>query len=153
MELYTLRNTDTPGTFSITKFDKNLEVESNYLVTYDSCTCPRSFHRNCRHRAMLYIFKQHKHIGDGWFLDYPTRQWLKPSENQDYHEPDQDLDVEALVDALETVGLKAVVIDETPEQEKQTEAKVLPPSVAPAPAAVPVSGAQTRKPKLGLRPL
>jgi len=79
MELYNLKTTKTPGVFIITKFDKHLEVESSYILTYDDCHCPRGqAHSNCRHRTMIHIFKQHKHVDDGWFLDYHTRQWVPP---------------------------------------------------------------------------
>jgi len=128
MELYSLRKTDTPGAYIITKFNADLEVESSYLLTHDECACPRGRHRTCRHRIMLGVFKQHKHIGDGWFLDYHTRQWLEPSTNHDY-EPEI-----------------------APEQEQSTVEPVLPSSVAPASPAVPVSGAPKRK-TLGLRGL
>src|SRR5215472_10329142 len=54
MELYNLKRTPTPGWFIMTKFDKNLEVESSYLMSYDTCPCPRGqVHSNCRHRTML----------------------------------------------------------------------------------------------------
>jgi hypothetical protein len=116
MELYSLKSTTTPGQFQITKFDKNLEVESNYLVSNNECACPRGDRPTCRHRAMLSLFRQHKHINDGWFLDFHTRKWYPPTENADY----------------------------APEVEQPMEAEEVssPASVAPAHSpAVPASGA------------
>lgn len=75
MELYNLRSTQTPAQYIIAKFDKNMELESNYLVSMNECACPRGERPTCRHRQMLSLFLKHKHVDDGWFLDFHTKQW------------------------------------------------------------------------------
>lgn len=77
-DLYNLRESNEPGTWIITKFDKYLNVQSNYLCSHNECACPRGHAPTCRHRKMLHLFKNAKHIGDGWFLDFDTRQWIEP---------------------------------------------------------------------------
>lgn len=59
----------------ITKFDNDMNVESSYLTTAESCECPQGAKPTCRHRKMLPAFLEHKHVGDGWFYNYDTRQW------------------------------------------------------------------------------
>ena len=79
-DLYNLKSTDEPGAYVITKFDNDLNPLKSYVITGDGCTCPRGeMGKPCRHRTALAMFKGRKHINDGWFLNYQTRQWIEPS--------------------------------------------------------------------------
>lgn len=77
--LYALRKHPThASTFSITKFDGDMNPESTYVLTKENCSCPQAHKPTCRHRKMLSMFFTHHHINDGWFLDWDTRLWRKP---------------------------------------------------------------------------
>lgn len=77
--LYALRKHPThANTFSITKFDGDMNPESTYALTKENCSCPQAHKPTCRHRKMLPMFFAHNHINDGWFLDWDTRLWRKP---------------------------------------------------------------------------
>lgn len=52
MILYNLKTT-TEHTFTITKFDDDMNVESSYLVSEIGCSCPQGHKSTCRHRWML----------------------------------------------------------------------------------------------------
>jgi hypothetical protein len=126
-ELYNLRQTQEPGQYLITKFDKYMNVESSYLVSHDECACPQAHKPTCRHRKMLFVFKQAQHINDGWFLDWNTRKWIEPVND----------DVDAHNDAPAT---------------DEPEVVVLPPASAPVPSR-PSSSVAGAPSKLWLRPL
>src|SRR5690242_10913594 len=137
MELYNLRETKTPGQYIIAKFDKNMELESNYLVSMDECACPRGNRPTCRHRQMLPLFKKHKHVGDGWFLDFHTKLWHNvPGFTDQVAEDD------------------TTTAPDTPA-EQETASSALPdapaPAAAPHPvAAVPSAGVASKPKRLGL---
>jgi hypothetical protein len=76
--LYNCVTTPQSGVFAITKFDPDLNPLISYLTTQATCNCPRELHSTCRHRRMLSLFHQQKHINDGWFLNFDTRQWTEP---------------------------------------------------------------------------
>lgn len=78
LSLYTLHSTPTDGEFIIQKFDTGYNNESVYALSLTTCTCPQGHKPKCRHRTMLGFFLQHKHIGDGWMLEWDTRMWRKP---------------------------------------------------------------------------
>ena len=78
LSLYTLHETPTPGEFIIQKFDTDYTCESVYACTLRECQCPQGHKDRCRHRTMLPLFLKFGHIGDGWFLEWDTRQWRKP---------------------------------------------------------------------------
>lgn len=64
--------------FRITKFDRDYNVTSSYVVSNGGCDCPQGNKPTCRHRKMLPEFAKNGHIDDGFFLDFDTRQWRKP---------------------------------------------------------------------------
>ena len=78
LSLYTLHETPAPGEFIIQKFDTDYTCESVYALTLITCACPQGHKPNCRHRTMLPMFLKHRHIGDGWFLQWENRLWRKP---------------------------------------------------------------------------
>ena len=51
MSLYNLRTAD--GSYRITKFTNDLDVEASYLVSPTECECPAGHRPSCRHRQML----------------------------------------------------------------------------------------------------
>lgn len=51
MSLYNLRTSD--GSYRITKFSNDLDVEASYLVSLTECECPAGHRPSCRHRQML----------------------------------------------------------------------------------------------------
>ena len=78
LSLYTLHETPAPGEFIIQKFDTDYHCESVYACSLTSCMCPQGHKDRCRHRTMLPLFLKFGHIGDGWFLEWDTRQWRRP---------------------------------------------------------------------------
>jgi hypothetical protein len=87
-EIYTCKPTPHPNTYAMTKFTNELDPRSTYIVSDSECNCPRGeLGKPCRHRDMLRHFSRSKHIGDGWFYNWSTRQWIKPVED---FEPAQD---------------------------------------------------------------
>ena len=64
--------------YRITKFDRDYNVTSSYVVSNGGCDCPQGHKPTCRHRKMLPEFAKNGHIDDGFFLDFDTRQWRKP---------------------------------------------------------------------------
>jgi hypothetical protein len=78
ISLYTLHSTAAEGEFIIQKFDTDYRCESVYAMTSTECQCPQSHKPTCRHRKMFPLFLKFGHIGDGWFLEWDTRQWRKP---------------------------------------------------------------------------
>ena len=62
----TLYNYRSDGT--VTKWDHDGNIESQYLVAEDACTCPAGHRHTCRHRQMLPHLLP---IADThWFLDW-----------------------------------------------------------------------------------
>lgn len=135
MKLYNCVDAGHPGAYIITKFDDEMNVESSYLVSNGECACPRGSAHSCRHRDMLHRFKQYKHIGDGWFLDWDTRIFHNIAVTQTVTE---ELEVR---DEIETTP-------ETPVVEKDAEAVDLPSVPAAPPATHPVGVTTTGAPKL-----
>ena len=78
LSLYTLHASPQPGEYIIQKFDTDYNVESVYALTLTECQCPQGHKPKCRHRQMLGMFIAHKHIGDGWFLQWENRMWRRP---------------------------------------------------------------------------
>lgn len=78
ISLYTLHETAAPGEFIIQKFDSDYRCESVYACSLTTCMCPQGHKDRCRHRTMLPLFLKFGHIGDGWFLEWDTRQWRRP---------------------------------------------------------------------------
>jgi hypothetical protein len=64
--------------YRITKFTRDYEIESSYIVSAEGCDCPAGARPVCRHRTMLPFFVEGNHVDDGWFFIWDTRQWLKP---------------------------------------------------------------------------
>ena len=57
----------------ITKFTDELDVESTYTTTRNSCECPAGHRDTCRHRQM---FSELSEKADTpWFLDWDNRRW------------------------------------------------------------------------------
>jgi hypothetical protein len=81
-EIYTCKPTPHPNTYAMVKFTNELDPRSTYIVSESECNCPRGeLGKPCRHRDMLRTFHRSKHIGDGWFFNYSTKQWIKPVED------------------------------------------------------------------------
>ena len=76
MNLYNCKHAD--GGYRLTKFTKDYEVESSYVVSAEGCDCPAGIRPVCRHHTMLPFFLEHDHVDDGWFFIWDTRQWLPP---------------------------------------------------------------------------
>jgi hypothetical protein len=77
------------GAYTIRKFDEDYSLLSKYTTTSTTCDCPRAEHRTCRHRhTILPMFLAHEHVGDGWFLNFHTHQWIEPVED---YKPDEAL--------------------------------------------------------------
>jgi hypothetical protein len=67
--------------YTIRKFDEDYNLLSKYTTTTTKCDCPRAEHKTCRHRhTILPMFLAHEHVGDGWFLNFHTHQWIEPVE-------------------------------------------------------------------------
>ena len=79
MSLYNLKS-DPSGQFRCTKFSKDLDVESSYLVSDEACECPQFVNRDkrCRHQKMLkHFFKgQTIRVDTSWFYDYEADAWF-----------------------------------------------------------------------------
>lgn len=112
-ELYNFKSAGHPGAYVCTKFDEHLNVQSTYLLDHGECACPRGQqgHSQCRHRKMIGIFKQAKHIDDGWLFDWHTRQWAPPTVNMDCPEEIHSAIVEAIGEPLLP---EAPTVDEEP---------------------------------------
>lgn len=76
--LYSCRSMGEDLLFAVTKFDSDLNPEATYAVSPRECDCPAGHKHTCRHRKMLREFINLRHINDGWFLNWDTRQWVKP---------------------------------------------------------------------------
>ena len=64
--------------FSITKFDSDLNPEVTYSCTSVECNCPAGSRPTCKHRKMLGLFISEGRVNTGAFLDWDTRQWKPP---------------------------------------------------------------------------
>lgn len=73
MSLYNAKKVD--DALRITKFDEDLDVESSYITTRDTCECPAGRRDTCRHRQMYPEFESSKRINSGWLLDWDNREW------------------------------------------------------------------------------
>lgn len=74
MTLYNVKRADE--TYRITKFTDDLDPESSYLTTRDSCECPAGHRDTCRHRQMLPSFIHHERINTPWFFDWDLHRWF-----------------------------------------------------------------------------
>lgn len=73
MTLYNAKLVETA--LRITKFDDDLDVESSYITTRDTCECPAGVRDTCRHRQMYPAFIESKRADTGWFFDYDEHKW------------------------------------------------------------------------------
>jgi len=71
MSLYNAKTLD--DTIRITKFTDDLDVESSYTVSRNSCDCPAGRRDTCRHRQMFPSFVER--IDTPWFLDWDNARW------------------------------------------------------------------------------
>lgn len=72
MILYNSRSTTDPqGRILITKFDKDLNIESHYLTSPTTCECPAGQRQTCRHREMYPAILQI--IDTEWFYCFDDR--------------------------------------------------------------------------------
>jgi hypothetical protein len=71
MSLYNAKS--SPDGVRITKFTEDLDVESSYIVSGDSCQCPAAHRDTCRHRQMFSSFVES--IDTPWLLDWDNRRW------------------------------------------------------------------------------
>ena len=78
VSLYTIHTSLIQGEYVIQKFDADYLCESIYVMTSTECSCPQGHKPKCRHRTMFPLFLKFGHIGDGWFLEWDTRQWRRP---------------------------------------------------------------------------
>ena len=76
MTLYNCR-TAPDGAYHMTKFDDDMNIESDYDVSLGECACPAGARNTCRHRKMLPEFIASGHIDDEWFYNFETHGWLK----------------------------------------------------------------------------
>lgn len=79
--LYNLRSTEL-GSYKITKFDSDLNVQAAYDVSEAGCTCPGGSRSMCRHRLMLPVFIARGHIDDGYLYDFDRKTWHQPITNE-----------------------------------------------------------------------
>lgn len=77
MNLYNLKSTGLG--YRITKFDFDLNPESSYEMTRDTCQCPQGHKATCRHRRMFPIFETAKRIDTPWFLCFEDSTWHDPT--------------------------------------------------------------------------
>jgi hypothetical protein len=75
MSLYNLKTLDD-GSFTITKFTNDLEPESSYTVTMDTCDCPAGQRPTCRHRQMLPSFLDVDAADQPMFYNFDTKEFL-----------------------------------------------------------------------------
>ena len=62
--------------YQITKFDDELEVESSYNTSSETCDCPAGVRDTCRHRQMLPEFVEADRYDSSWFFDWDNRRWF-----------------------------------------------------------------------------
>lgn len=67
MTLYNARSTELQGLL-VTKWDTDGNIEAQYEVSYEGCTCPAGHRHTCRHRQMLPALEPLKDTH--WFLDW-----------------------------------------------------------------------------------
>ena len=72
--LYNLKSVPD-GTFVITKWDDDMNVESSYVTSPSACECPQGHKPTCRHRKMLPIFQAKGAVDKNWFYCYDTHMW------------------------------------------------------------------------------
>ncbi len=76
-ELYQALASET--SYIVKKFDEDFECLATYELANGECDCPRGqTGKPCRHQKMLHEFINRGHVGDGWFLNYATKQWAQP---------------------------------------------------------------------------
>jgi hypothetical protein len=74
MSLYNAKR--VPDAYRVTKFTDDLDAESSYITTRDSCDCPAGHRDTCRHRQMLPDFIANERVNSEWFLDWDNRRWF-----------------------------------------------------------------------------
>lgn len=81
--------TQPNGSYGITKFTSDLEVESTYEVSLSECDCPQGERgKTCRHQRMLPMFIALNRTDTEYFLDFDTKTWHQPlaaSYEVEYH--------------------------------------------------------------------
>lgn len=71
------------GAYRVVKFDSLLNVEEIYYVKpmrnggY-SCDCWQHNTPTCRHREMMFLFKDTGVLNRGWFYHYESKTWEPP---------------------------------------------------------------------------
>lgn len=85
-ELYQAINGN--NAYVVKKFDWEFECLATYELSNGQCNCPRGeTGKPCRHQKMLSVFINSGHIGDGYFLNYATKQWIPPVADFDPENP------------------------------------------------------------------
>lgn len=76
----TLYNCKAEGSsYLITKFTRDLDMESSYLTTSEACECPAGARSICRHRIMLPRFIAYEAVHGEAFFDYDRSVWIEAS--------------------------------------------------------------------------
>lgn len=104
-DVYAMRAGANTNEFTITKLTKDLEFLASYTMTRSTCTCPHGSAGGwCKHLKVFGLFFNSGHIGDGYYLDLATRQWIDPLYNK------------RELDGLEIGGPRPFVLGQTPEE-------------------------------------
>ena len=74
MTIYNVKKAEE--TYRVTKFTDDLDAESSYITTRDTCECPAGHRNTCRHREMLPEFIATDRINTPWFCDWDNKQWF-----------------------------------------------------------------------------
>lgn len=93
MSLYNCK--EQGANYQVTKFTPDLEVESSYLTSTDSCECPAGHRHTCRHRQMLPLFEQKGATRGQWFLDFDRKTWVAAVTEEALEESVEALEQEA----------------------------------------------------------
>lgn len=75
MSLYNCK--EIGGSWRITKFTNDLEVEASYFTNGRECDCPAGHRPVCRHRIMLPRFIAKNATAGQWFHNYEHQQWVR----------------------------------------------------------------------------
>lgn len=104
-DVYAMRAGANTNEFTITKLTKDLNFLASYTMTRSTCTCPHGSNGGwCKHLKVFGLFFNSGHIGDGYYLDLATRQWINPLYNQ------------RELDGLEIGGAKPITLGQTAEE-------------------------------------
>lgn len=87
MALYNLRTSD--GEYRITKFTADLEVESSYITSLDTCECPAGVRPTCRHRQMLPKMLAQGIEDSPCFYDFERDVFLEPQVSDQTFDDDE----------------------------------------------------------------